>query len=198
MNMIRFYLFLMTAWLAAGGAHAALYQVDGAASMAQFEVDAIGSGRVTGQLSHIRGQVELDEQARSGAADVQFDMNAVDTGRDMLNRLIRSHYIFDTDQYPAMRFQSSHLEFSGDQLSAASGRLTLHGVTRPVYLLVRSFACEGVPASEARRRCSGVFQTTILRSEFGMNKLGLVVDDQVFITVKLSLEKIEPVAEVLQ
>lgn len=56
--------------------------------------------------------------------------------------------------------------FSGDTLTEVGGNLTLLGKTLPVVLHVTHFACAAPPALEV---CSGSFETTIDRTDYGMD-----------------------------
>lgn len=171
---------------------AAVFEVDSAGSSAYFAVDYFGNGVVKGGLSNIKGSVELDDVSKKGVADMTFDMRTVETGSDMLNSFIKSSYIFDTATYPSMRFRSTQFEYLGEQLVAASGMLTLHGVTKPIRLQVNKFFCsDSVPSEQVRARCNGNFHATISRSRFGMNKLSLMVNDEVAISVQLSLQRLD-------
>lgn len=180
----------MLAATASQAGQLSVYEVDSNASSAHFEVVYFGSGVVRGMLGNIKGSVELDDASKEGVAIMAFDMNTVETGRAMLNSLIKSRHIFDTATFPDMHFRSNYFEFRGPQLVSASGMLTLHGVTRPIHLQVRNFSCsEAAPPIPARARCNGNFHTVISRSQFGMNQLSLLVEDDVLISVDLSLRR---------
>ncbi len=173
--------------------HAAMFQVDSAGSTAYFEVGYFGSGLVKGALAHITGSVEFDDASKSGVADISFDMNTVEAGRGFINNFIKSAQIFDTATYPTMRFHSRLFEFQDEQLVAVKGNLSLHGVTRAILMEVKRFACgDSIVAGEARHQCIGNFQTTILRSQFGMSSFSSVVNDEVKIAVELTLDRQQP------
>jgi polyisoprenoid-binding protein YceI len=145
---------------------------------------------VKGTLGHIEGSVEFDDESKTGVADIMFDMRAVETGRDFINSFVKSRHIFDAANYPLMRFQAQYFEFRAGQLIAVVGDLNLHGVTKPISMDVKRFACGDIGAAEkVRHQCSGNFQTTIFRSHFGMNSFSSMVNDEVRISVVLTLER---------
>lgn len=189
MNRPRLLIFLGCCLCLTNG-HAARFRVDGANSGAHFEVGHWGGGIVKGTLGQITGSVEFDDESKSGAGDISFDMRAVETGRDFVNGFIKSKAIFDTSTYPVMRFHANRFEFQAGQLVSVAGELDLHGVTKAILMNVKRFTCrESASAENARRECSGNFQTTIFRSQFGMNSFSAMVNDEVRIAVDLTLER---------
>ncbi|MBI3230359.1 MAG: YceI family protein [Burkholderiales bacterium] len=191
-------------------AGAAAYVVDSSNSAAWFEVHYWGNSVVKGKLSLQQGRVELDEGGRGGRGEISFDMNSVQTGRDFVNDFIKSKRIFDAATFPSMTFKPNRFEFQGERMSAAEGELNLHGVTRTVRLEVKRFLCQDVLAallfdvsnvsasvdtplpSIGRAYCYGEFTTQILRSQFGMDSMTMMVNDEVNISANLVLQKVIP------
>lgn len=189
MNRAHIFIFLSCCFVFMHG-HAAQFRVESSKSGAHFEVGYFGSGVVKGTLGHITGTVEFDEESKSGVADLSFDMQAVETGRDFINGFIKSRHVFDTATYPVMRFHANRFEFQAGQLAAVGGDLNLHGVTRTILMDVKRFACgDVVIAEQTRHQCRGNFQTSIFRSHFGMDSFFLMVNDEVRISVDLTLER---------
>lgn len=184
------------------------YVVDIARSAAWFEVSYWGGSTVKGKLSLLQGRVEFDAATKNGRGEIDFDMNSVQTGREFINEFVKSKQIFDTVAYPTMSFRPSRFEFVAERLLFVEGDLILHGVTRPVRLDVKRFTCqenlpnllfeisqpalEPLPLNMGKNACYGEFATSILRAQFGMDSLSLMVSDTVNISVSLVLQKAVP------
>ncbi len=186
-------LILLGCYSIAIDSHAAQYRVDTRASRAYFEVGYFGGGLVKGMLDHITGSVEYDADSKAGVADISFDISTVETGSDFVNVFIKSRHIFDTATYPRMYFHARSFEFSGEQMVAVKGDLTMHGVTQAVLMNVKRFVCADVMiADQTGHQCTGNFQTVVSRSNFGMSSFSSIVDDEVRIAVDLALERHQP------
>lgn len=178
------------------------YQVDTQASNAWFEVAYWGRGSVRGKLSLQAGRVEIDTITRNGRGEINVDMNSVQTGREFLNKFIKSSQVFDSASFPVMSFQPSQFEYSNERLAWCEGELMLHGVSKLIRLEVRRFSCQDNPAQAGDKQedginlgkhyCYGEFAAKILRSQFGMDNFSLLVDDEVGIVVNLALQKVAP------
>ncbi len=208
MPYLLLFLFLYTITCRCLAAPAMIYTIDTANSAAWFEVRYWGSSTVKGKLALLQGKVELDDGGKGGRGEIVFDMNSVQTGRDFVNDFIKSKRIFDTANFPTMSFKPAKFEFAGERIVATEGELTLHGVTRAVRLEVKRFLCQDVLASllfdvnntttdlpgmnVGRMFCYGEFSTQILRSQFGMDSMSLVVNDEVNINANLVLQRAAP------
>ena len=61
--------------------------------------------------------------------------------------------------------------FQGDKLVSVPGQLTLLGKTHPVTLKAVHFNCYKSPMFNGREVCGGDFETTIDRTQWGMDYL---------------------------
>ena len=75
---------------------------------------------------------------------------------------------FNVEQFPTIKFSADKFVFNGDKVSEINGTLTLLGKTNPVTLKASNFNCYQSPMLK-REVCGGDFNTTILRSQWGMN-----------------------------
>lgn len=178
------------AWLAALlvlPASAAPFTIDSAHSSAHFSASHFGRSEVRGRILQVEGRIDFDLQGRSGKVEVSLPVAAIDTGIMALDNVLRSPQFFDADQFPVIRFEADDFRFDGERLAAVAGRLSLHGITRPVELQAQRFACGEVKLGLLKRQvCGGHFTAAILRSEFGMRRFLPDVGDQV--TLDISIE----------
>jgi len=111
---------------------------------------------------------------------ISVQTTSVDTGNISVDNVLRSEQFLDADRYAEVHFASDRFVFEGDKLIAVEGRLTLHGVERPLRLEARRFVCKEVPLGLLRRFvCGGDFRAVLKRSDFGMKRFLPEVGDEV-------------------
>ncbi|HEX3633186.1 MAG TPA: YceI family protein [Casimicrobiaceae bacterium] len=154
-----------------------IYRVDPDLTNAEFAVSHLGLSIQRGHFGRTRGTIAIDSGAHTGRIDFIVDASSIDTGWAARDAFLRGEDMFDTARYPVMRFRSTRLAFDSARLVGVSGELTMHNVTRPVELHVVRLECGKDPES-GRDGCGAEVDTTIKRSDFGMNyALGIVGDD---------------------
>jgi polyisoprenoid-binding protein YceI len=161
----------LVALLATNGLAAAAtvtYQIDPEHTYPSFEADHLAGLSVwRGKFNRSSGKVVLDKAAGAGSVDVAIDVASIDFGHDALNEHARSAELFDVEKYPQATYTGRLEDFVDGKPTRASGELTLHGVTRPVELEIRSFKCMPHPVLK-RELCGADALATIQRDEFGM------------------------------
>jgi len=163
---------LVAALLAATGitAHAApvTYNIDPTHSFVTFEVMHFNTSTNRGRFDKKQGTVEFDRAAKSGKVEITIDTASINTGVAPFDKHLQSKDFFDVAQHPTAKFVGDKFVFKGDKVSEVSGTLTLLGKTQPVTLKASNFNCYDNPMFK-REVCGGDFETTIQRSQFGMN-----------------------------
>ena len=155
----------------------AIYRVDPELTSAQFAVSHLGLSMQRGHFGRTRGTIALDPDAHTGQIDFIVDAASIDTGWAARDAFLRGEDMFDSAHYPVVRFRSTRLAFDSARLVGVVGELTMHNVTRPVELHVARLDC-GKDPETGRDGCGAEVDTTIKRSDFGMNyALGIVGDD---------------------
>lgn len=159
--------------LAAQGARAeaATYSVDPTHTAAIFEMQHFGTSTNRGRWAVKEGTVQFDRAARTGKVDITIDAASINTGVPALDKHIRSAEIINAEQFPTARFVADKFVFNGDKVTEVAGTLTLAGKTNPVTLKATNFNCYQSPMLK-REVCGGDFETTIVRSQYGV-KYGL-------------------------
>ena len=130
---------LLCAWLAAAGAAVAApatYLVDPTHTYPSFEADHMGLSMWRGKFNKNAGTVTLDKAAGQGRVEITIDATSIDFGLDIMNSKAREPDLFDTAKYPQVRYKGRLEGFTGGAPSRVVGELTLHGVTKPVQLMV--------------------------------------------------------------
>ncbi len=156
--------------LVAGAAHAetATYAVEPTHTFATFEISHFGASVNRGRFDKKEGTIELDKAAKTGKVDITFQINSINTGTPPFDKHLQSADIFDAAKYPTARFVGDKFTFDGDKLVSVAGNLTIKGQTQPVTFKANQFACYQSPMLK-REVCGGDFETTIDRTQFGLD-----------------------------
>jgi polyisoprenoid-binding protein YceI len=153
---------------AAGAAQAANYAIDPTHTFVTFEIGHFGASTNRGRFDKKQGTVEFDRAAKTGKVDITIDTTSVNTGTPQFDKHLQSPDLFDAAKHPTIKFVSDKFSFNGDKVSEVTGQLTLLGKTAPVTLKATQFNCYDSPMLK-REVCGGDFETTIDRTQWGMN-----------------------------
>lgn len=156
------------ATLTAGAAQAANYAIDPTHTFVTFEIGHFGTTTNRARFDKKQGAVEFDRAAKTGKVEITIDTTSVNSGTPAFDKHLQSADLFDAAKYPTIKFVSDKLVFNGDKVSEVAGQLTLLGKTAPVTLKATQFNCYDSPMLK-REVCGGDFETTIDRTQWGMN-----------------------------
>lgn len=168
-------------------AHAAPadYKIDPTHTFVYFEVVHFGTSTVRGRFNDVSGTISFDPAARQGKADITIVAGSIDSGVPDFNAHLKSKDFFNVEQTPNVRFTADRFEFDGDELDSVHGQLTLLGKTLPVTLEAERFNCYHQPVLKADM-CGGDFETTITRSQWGMNwGIDMGIPDKVEVKIQI-------------
>ena len=173
----------------ASGAQATTYTIDPTHTFVHFEIPHYGTSTSRGRFDRKEGVVEFDRAARAGRVEITIDTASIDTGTDSFDSTLKGKDFFNAEQYPTAKFVADRFVFDGDRVTEVTGTLTLLGKTRAVSLKASNFNCYVNPLLK-REVCGGDFDTTIARSQWGMDwglKFGF--SDQVRLLVQVEAIK---------
>ena len=171
-NSIR-HLSCVLAFAVAAGASAApvTYNVDPEHTYPSFEADHFGGMSVwRGKFDSSKGVVVLDREAKTGTVDITIDTTSLDFGHEKLNTHAKGDDagMFDVAKFPTATYKGKLTKFKDGAPTEVQGDLTLHGVTKPVTLTIRSFKCMPHPMKK-KEFCGADATGTINRDDFGVN-----------------------------
>lgn len=156
------------ALIAAGCAQAAdKYTIDPHHTFPSIEADHKGMSILRGKFTKNSGTVTLDRAAKTGSMEITIDAASVDFGVEHLNNMIRGEKLFDVAKFPTAVYKSSKITFNGDVPATVEGELTLHGVTKPVQLVIHKFKC-AENAMLKREVCGADASAVFNRADFGL------------------------------
>jgi len=155
--------------LFATSATAQVYNIDPSHTFPSFEADHMGPSFWRGKFTKSSGKIVLDRQSKTGGSvEIVIDASTVDFGHAKMNEKARGDEMFNVAKFPNVLFKSTALKYEGERLVMVDGEMTLLGVTKPMPLKVTHFKCMMHPMLK-REVCGGDFETTIMRSQWGMN-----------------------------
>jgi polyisoprenoid-binding protein YceI len=189
--MIRSPLIATTLAIAALSAQAqsASYAIDPTHTFATFEIDHFGASTNRGRFDKKSGTVQLDKAGKTGRVELTIDTTSINSGTAAFDKHLQSKDFFNTAEFPTAKFVADKFVFNGDKVSEVNGSLTLLGKTNPVTLKASKFNCYMSPMLKVEV-CGGDFETTIVRSSYGMGwGLNFGFSDNVRLVVQVEAVK---------
>jgi polyisoprenoid-binding protein YceI len=149
------------------------YQIDASHTFPSFEVDHSGGTSVwRGKFNSTSGTVTMDKAASTGTVSVTIDAKSVDFGHEGLNKHVTGEErpdpaMLDVAKFPTATYEGRLTNWKDGAPTRVEGSLTLHGVTKPVNLEIRSFKCgPGRPSGET---CGADAYAEFNRADFGVS-----------------------------
>jgi polyisoprenoid-binding protein YceI len=172
---------------------AATWEVDPAHSSVEFSVKHMGIANVRGKFTEFEGTLEVGDDLPSSRARGTVKVESIDTNDEQRDAHLRSPDFFEVEQYPEITFESTRVQPTDEQSSRVYGNLTMHGVTREVWLDVVLQGTDTDPWGNERAGLEAV--GTLKRSDFEMKfnqALGsgnVLVGDKVNVSLDISAVK---------
>lgn len=182
---------LLLVWLAWPGLAAAVlptahaWVIDAAQSRVTFTVSKFWFARVRGTLPGLTGELHVDSisGALLGRVDASVQVDALEMDDADARRRALGPDFFDGARYPDIWFASDRFPLaelaSGGRLP---GVLTLHGVERPVLLVLEPSTCPGEPLY-----CVIRVRGSVMRRDFGMHALRGILGEKVKLDLRIVL-----------
>ena len=157
-----------TAVVGSVSAQAATYNIDPTHTFVTFEVTHFGTSTNRGRFDKKEGTVQFDRAAKTGKVELTIQADSINTGTEAFIAHLKKPDFFDAAKHQTMQFTADKFSFNGDKVSEVTGSLTMLGKTVPVVLKATHFNCYDHPMLK-REVCGGDFETTLMRSQWGMN-----------------------------
>jgi polyisoprenoid-binding protein YceI len=167
------------------------FTIDPAHTATAFEVSRFGISSLRGHFENVTGSISLDRESRTGAIAIEIDATTVDIGSRWFDPELKGEDFFDTARHPRLWYRAGRLEFEGGAPVRAVGDLTLRGVSHPVILELRGFACSRHEAPP-RTTCVAGILGRISRSAFGMTSFRGFLGDEVRLMIQVEAVKHNP------
>lgn len=144
------------------------YEIEPTHTFVNFEVLHSKTSTTRARFDKVEGTIMLDRKAGTGEANITIDANSISSGIPAFDDHLKNQDFLDVAKAPTAKFVGTNFSFDGDNVKAVTGELTLLGKVAPVTLTASGFNCYDNPRSKAYV-CGGDFETTIQRSQWGMN-----------------------------
>jgi polyisoprenoid-binding protein YceI len=142
---------------------AGTWAIDPVWSSLEFEVRKIGLIPIKGRVPGFTGMIVGGEQP---VIEGTVDASSITTFDETRDGHLQSPDFFDAVRYPELRFESTAVDFDGDEL-VVSGDLTIKGTTKPVELRGTYLGAGADPYGNDRIGLE--LEATVDRTDFGLN-----------------------------
>lgn len=182
---------LIAAALAFGatGAFAApeAYTLDPSHSQVVFSYNHLGFSTTYGMFSGFEGEIMFDaEDPAASSVNVSMPVMSMFTGWEKREEHFMSDDFFGASEGDMVTFTSTGVEVTGDNTAKITGDLTMNGVTKSVVLDTTLNQKADAHPMNNKPWLGFDATTTLLRSDFGVDKFAPYVSDEV--EVKISIE----------
>lgn len=165
------------------------YEIDAAHTHVGFQVSHFGFSETYGVFKNVSGTLLLDEaKPETSKVDVTIDVASIDTGDEKRDEHLKGADFFDAKQFPAITFKSTKVEVAGKDSANVTGDLTMHGVTKPVSLVVKLNKAGESPIVKGHYVAGFSALGKLNRSDFGIKTYVPMIGDE--ITIAISTEAV--------
>ena len=145
------------------------YEIDSSHTFPAFEADHMGGLSLwRGKINSTSGEIVLDKDKETGSVNVIMDMSTIDFGHEGMNKHAKNSDMFDVEKYPEAVYKGNLTDFIDGAPTKVEGSLTLHGVTKPVNLDIKTFKCRLHPF-KLKQVCGADAYGNIMRDDFGVD-----------------------------
>jgi len=168
--------------LASGAAAAAPihFTIDPDHTHPSFAADHLGLSTWRGKFDHSTGTITLDRAKQTGSVHIVTQVSSINFGNPPLTQMVLRDAIpaplcktqcafFDAAKYPTATYDGKLADFIDGAPTRVVGKLTLHGVTRPLDLKIEHFKCMPDMLVKPRERCGAEASATFDRADFGID-----------------------------
>ena len=173
-------------------AMASEWSIDQAHSKIGFSIRHLMVTDVEGHFGEFEGVVKVDDKdITRSKVEVSVKVSSIDTNNTKRDNHLKSGDFFNVEKYEKMTFKSTKIVKRGSKLKI-HGKLTLHGVTKPVVLHVKELT-DGIKDPWGNTRRGARASAKINRTDFGLkwNQAleagGVLVGEEVKIILRLAL-----------
>ncbi len=170
---------------------AAEYVVDskGAHASVNFKIQHLGYSWLTGRFDTLEGTFNYDpKNIDKSTIEMKVDVSSINSNHAERDKHLRSDDFLNTDKFNEATFKSMSVkDLENNQLSV-TGLLTLHGVSKPIVILVEKIGEGKDPWGGERVGFSGKARLTLADFGIDSSKLG---EASSFVELDIHLEGIK-------
>ena len=160
---------LLAAYAGTALAKPVTYVCDPAHTYPSFAADHMGGLSVwRGKFTQSACTIVLNRAQQTGTVNVTVQTSSIDFGMPNLNEHAQGPDLFDASKYPTATFKGSLADFVDGKPTKVMGNFTLHGVTHPLTLSIRTFECKEIPMMH-QYRCGADAEGDFQRDQYGLD-----------------------------
>lgn len=162
------------------------YQVDPAHSSINFNVEHLGLTEINGRFTDFTGTFNFVPGSNEGSVEFVVQAKSINTDVEKRDEHLRNADFFDVAKYPTLSFKSTRVTHLADERYQVDGKLTIHGVTKPITASARIIGPKEAMGTE-KIGFRTTFKINRLHYKVGDGEKfnsDAVIDHNVFIEVK--------------
>jgi polyisoprenoid-binding protein YceI len=132
--------------------------------------------------------IVLDDAQHTGTVDVTVDTSSIDFGMPKLNEHAQTPDLFNVAKYPTATYKGKLADFVNGKPTKVVGTFTLHGVTQPLTLTIRSFECKQTGMMH-QYRCGADAAGEFDRDQYGID-FGKAFGFQMWVRLRIQVEAV--------
>lgn len=167
------------------------YTLDSSHSQIVFSYNHLGFSTTYGMFSGFEGEIMFDqENPANSTVAVSMPTKSMFTGWEQRYGHFMTDDFFGATDEDMISFTSTSIELTGDATAKITGDLTMNDVTKSVVLDAKLNQVGDHPM--ANKPWAGFdATTTLLRSDFGVDKFAPFVSDEVSVMISIEAMKAE-------
>lgn len=160
------------------------YVIDPGHTHVGFQISHFGFSETYGVFKNVSGTMNLDEaDPAKSTVEVTIDAASIDTAHEKRDEHLKGKEFFDVAAYPSITYKSTRVEVTGKDTAILTGDLTMHGVTKPVSLVVKLNKAAESPMMKGRYVAGFSALGKLKRSDFGISTYAPMIGDEVAIAI---------------
>jgi len=159
-------------------------------SEVDFSISHLSVSKVHGRFGEVKATIVYnDADVTKSTVTATIGVETVDTGVDQRNTHLKSADFFDVASMPTATFTSTGVAKNSNKLTV-TGNLTLHGVTKPVVLIVEG-PTPAITDPKGKTHAGFSATTTLDRTAFniGPKFAAAMLGDEVSLDIELEVIK---------
>jgi polyisoprenoid-binding protein YceI len=173
----------------ATAAYSADYTIDPTHSHIMFMIDHLGFAKIVGLFSDFSGTLSFDpNNVPASKLNVAIKTESLQTQFAPRDKDLKGADWFNSTEFPEMTYVGSQFAKKDDHTGTITGKLTLHGVAKPVTLNV---VVNKVGKNPLDKINSAGFSArgTLKRSDFGMKTFLGAIGDEIDLIIEVEAKQ---------
>ena len=168
------------------------YELDPSHSQVMFTYEHLGYSTTYNIFAGWEGEIMFDqEDPANSSVSVSIPVMSMFTGwEERFEHFMRDDF-FGAEEGDMVTFESTDINVTGDSTADITGDLTMNGMTTEVVLDAELNQAMGHPMKDGKPWAGFDATTTVLRSDYDLDKFAPAVSDEVEVMVSIEAGKAE-------